>query len=264
MSKIINSVVLALLVTFEASWSPSAALQRSKNLVGVMHQRRNAAVARVARDDAQPSAVKSILREGFLSMDGGNTGAPNVGSEPQSVGSPRSLNGWTPDETLFCWGLPGSVAPVKDFDPLGLANGRSLNEIKLFREAEVTHGRVAMMAFLGFLVPEAGFHPLFSFMAKLYHPEQGPVVLTGPAIRHLDEVRTVAPYGFELLVFGIAASEVRGVSANIRCRNGHKFIYSGRFLLECVNICFRRYQPHRYCCDFDIGSQKRRGMGRPG
>ena len=32
-----------------------------------------------------------------------------------------SLNGWVPDESKFAWGLPGSLPPVGEFDPAGLA-----------------------------------------------------------------------------------------------------------------------------------------------
>lgn len=77
--------------------------------------------------------------------------------------------------------------------------------MKLFREAEVTHGRVAMLATVGMLVSESPFHPLFKFMAKVYHSNRQ---LTGPSIRHLDEVREVAPFGFEFLVGIIALSEL--------------------------------------------------------
>ena len=54
------------------------------------------------------------------------------------------INGWTADESLPCYGLPGALAPTGFFDPLGFAqNGISLNEVKRNREAEVMHGRVA-------------------------------------------------------------------------------------------------------------------------
>ena len=58
-------------------------------------------------------------------------------------------------------------------------------QIKMLREAEVTHGRVAMTAVIGFLVQESGFHPLFNLADKSI----------GPAILHLGEVRTQAPVG---------------------------------------------------------------------
>merc|ERR1711871_1545963 len=68
-------------------------------------------------------------------------------------------------------------------------------EMKRYREAEVTHGRVAMTAVLGFLVAES-FHPLFG----------GDI--DGPAIRHLDKVREVAPIFFDVLAFTIALAEL--------------------------------------------------------
>lgn len=46
------------------------------------------------------------------------------------------------------------------FDPAGISEDKSEARIKYFREAELKHGRVAMLASLGFLVAES-FHPLF-------------------------------------------------------------------------------------------------------
>ena len=55
--------------------------------------------------------------------------------------SAASLNGWEPNESEFCYGLPGTVAPLKDFDPIGFTDGKDLAQIKAYRESEVTHGR---------------------------------------------------------------------------------------------------------------------------
>ena len=57
-------------------------------------------------------------------------------------------------------GLPGALPPMGNFDPAGFTEGKSVAELKMLREAEVTHGRVSMLASLGFLVQES-FHPLF-------------------------------------------------------------------------------------------------------
>merc|ERR1719195_1429302 len=110
------------------------------------------------------------------------------------------LNGWVPTETEFAFGLPGSLDPVADFDPLGIASSTGLDQMKAYREAETTHGRVAMLAIIGFLVTEAPleFHPLFQTGEKDI----------GPAIRHLDEVRAVTPFFFELLALVIGAAEL--------------------------------------------------------
>lgn len=43
---------------------------------------------------------------------------------------------------------------IKIFDPLGLSDGADPSEIKKWREAEIKHGRVAMLASLGVLVAE--------------------------------------------------------------------------------------------------------------
>ena len=63
--------------------------------------------------------------------------------------------------TEFCYGLPGNIAPVGDFDPANFLEGKSKADVMRFREAEITHGRVGMLAAAGFLVQE-NFHPLFS------------------------------------------------------------------------------------------------------
>ena len=70
--------------------------------------------------------------------------------------------------------LPGVTGPFGFFDPLGFAKDLSTPELMLRREAELAHGRVAMVGALGFLVQEA-FHPLF--------PE-----IDGPAINQLSQV----------------------------------------------------------------------------
>jgi len=109
------------------------------------------------------------------------------------------LNGWVPDESKFAFGLPGTLDPVEDFDPLGFANDADLQQMKGYREAETTHGRVAMLAVVGFLVTEGpvSFHPLFDTASKDI----------GPAIRHLDEVRASTPFFFEILAIVIGAAE---------------------------------------------------------
>jgi hypothetical protein len=61
----------------------------------------------------------------------------------------------------FCYGLPGALPPVGEFDPFNLLEGKSEEDVRYYREAELTHGRVSMLASLGFLVQEQ-FHPLFT------------------------------------------------------------------------------------------------------
>jgi len=98
---------------------------------------------------------------------------------------------FVPDSSAFAYGLPGALDPVGNFDPLGFCEGKDFETVKQYREAELQHGRVAMLAAIGLLVTEEPieFHPLFEAGVKDI----------GPAIRHLDEVRAVAPQFFELL-----------------------------------------------------------------
>ncbi|KAL9181924.1 hypothetical protein ACHAXT_012267 [Thalassiosira profunda] len=110
-----------------------------------------------------------------------------------------SLNGWVPDESKFAWGLPGSLPPVGDFDPAGLAKDTPLSTMKQWREAETQHGRVAMLAAIGMLVTEEPieYHPLFEAYEKDI----------GPAIRHLDEVDATSPFFLTFLTILIGSLE---------------------------------------------------------
>ena len=78
------------------------------------------------------------------------------------------LNGWVPDESEFDFGLPGALDPVGNFDPLGISTDTDLDQMKACREAETTHGRVSMLAIIGFLVTEEpiSYHPLFNAADK--------------------------------------------------------------------------------------------------
>jgi len=55
-------------------------------------------------------------------------------------------------------GLPGSTLPIKNFDPLKLADLGSDETLAWFRAAELKHGRCAMVATVGFLTQAAGLH----------------------------------------------------------------------------------------------------------
>ena len=90
--------------------------------------------------------------------------------------------------------IPGALPPVGLFDPLGFAAKANDATLLRYREAEVTHGRVAMLAAVGFLVGEKVEGSSFLFDAQV----------SGPAISHLGQVPT--PF-WVLLVIAIGASE---------------------------------------------------------
>merc|ERR1712038_220617 len=79
-------------------------------------------------------------------------------------------------------GLPGALAPVGFFNPLGLAEKATPATLKRYREAELAHGRVSMLAVIGFLVGEKVEGSSFLFDASI----------SGPAITHITQV----PDGF--------------------------------------------------------------------
>ncbi|CAM9342081.1 unnamed protein product [Sphacelaria rigidula] len=97
--------------------------------------------------------------------------------------------------------LPG--APFGDgkiFDPLGLSEGADPGDIKRWREAEIKHGRVSMLAALGVLVAES-FHPLF----------MGPDYI-GPAVDHFQEITAQFPQFWVAALLGIAFIEYNQIT----------------------------------------------------
>jgi hypothetical protein len=90
--------------------------------------------------------------------------------------------------------LPGVLAPVGFFDPLGFAEKADEATMKRYREAELTHGRVAMLATVGFLVGEKVEGSSFLFDSQI----------TGPAITHLAQVPVLF---WVLLATAIGAAE---------------------------------------------------------
>jgi len=98
-----------------------------------------------------PANVASVTTGAYSSTALAADAAPEGEPEPPVV---QMINGWAPDASQPCYGLPGAVAPLGYFDPLGFLNGAELSKVKRFREAEVMHGRVAMMATVGYLIGE--------------------------------------------------------------------------------------------------------------
>merc|ERR1719326_650335 len=82
----------------------------------------------------------------------------SVGGQEQAVEAPApKFSG-----EAFAKSLPGVTAPLGFFDPLGFcsADGITEGKIKFYREVELKHGRVGMLAAVGLVVGES-FHPLF-------------------------------------------------------------------------------------------------------
>ncbi|CAM9483362.1 unnamed protein product [Ascophyllum nodosum] len=114
--------------------------------------------------------------------------------------SPSSLK-MQSDGSIYLGTLPG--APFGDgkiFDPLGLSDGAAPSEIKKWREAEIKHGRVAMLAALGILVAEQ-YHPFF----------MGPDYV-GPAVSHFQEITAQYPKFWVFSLLGMAFIEYNTIA----------------------------------------------------
>ena len=61
----------------------------------------------------------------------------------------------------FAESMAGVSGPLGFFDPLGYCNEATEGKIRFYREVEVKHCRVAMLAALGYPIAEQ-FHPLFA------------------------------------------------------------------------------------------------------
>jgi hypothetical protein len=80
--------------------------------------------------------------------------AADVAPETPEPPVVKAINGWVADASKPCYGLPGDISPLGFFDPLGFTKNGELNDVKRIREAEIMHGRVAMMATVGYLIGE--------------------------------------------------------------------------------------------------------------
>lgn len=98
--------------------------------------------------------------------------------------------------------LPGVTQPFPNvFDPAGISSGATIEDIRRWRESEITHGRVAMLAALGFVVQEN-----VKDIPEFY-PFGGHIV--GPAIYHFQQIRQ----GFwEPLLIAIGLAEAYRVT----------------------------------------------------
>jgi len=102
--------------------------------------------------------------------------------------------------------MAGVTAPLGFFDPLGFSSDATEGKIRFYREVELKHGRVGMLAALGFLVGE-NFHPLFggnidvpSYLAFQQTPLQTfwPAVVFAISILEVFSVFTFnSPFGGE-------------------------------------------------------------------
>merc|ERR1719426_266573 len=102
--------------------------------------------------------------------------------------------------------MAGITDPLGFFDPVGFTEGASEGKVRFYREVELKHGRVGMLAAVGFLVGEQ-FHPLWgggvdvpSYLAFQETPLQAfwPAVVFAIAITETFSVFSFnSPFGGE-------------------------------------------------------------------
>jgi hypothetical protein len=107
--------------------------------------------------------------EGGASMQSVATTALDSAGDPSKVAAEmenlsaedkKVVEKMTTDMKTKAQTLPGIAGPLGFFDPVGFCNQATEGRLCFYREVEVKHGRLAMLASLGFLVGEQ-YHPLF-------------------------------------------------------------------------------------------------------
>jgi hypothetical protein len=151
---------------------------------------------RAAKPVKKP-ATGSALRQGKNKF--GAYGAPTK----EILFDVRELGGLTdPNANLLGF---ANVDPydLGYFDPSGLTIGASENKIRSYREAELKHGRIAMLASLGFAVGEQ-YHPLYD----------GDI--DGPSVYALQKAFAIAPSTFLLPILFVITCEMLSAAAVFR------------------------------------------------
>jgi len=126
----------------------------------------------------------------FLETDKANIeNETEPAQEPEPVTEPVKFDPFSTPEDL-----PGVAGPFGFCDALDFASRADAATMRRYREAELTHGRVGMLATLGFLAGEYVEGSSFLWNAQV----------SGPAITHLQQVPTAF---WILLTIGIGAAE---------------------------------------------------------
>jgi light-harvesting complex I chlorophyll a/b binding protein 1 len=117
---------------------------------------------------------------------------------------PEKVPGTGGDVFEYAKGLPGISQPFPNmFDPanfLGNADNK-VSELRRWRESEVTHGRVAMLASLGFITQEVIEDKDFDRKSPFF-PH-----VSGPAIGHFQQVEAQGAVFWVPLLFAIGLAE---------------------------------------------------------
>merc|ERR1719428_1630949 len=148
---------------------------------------------------ASGASLPAVLKQ----VTSGRTAMPAFGRPLRVINAGRgrrvvvnmAARGFDKSAKEFAYGLPGGGNILGEFDPAGFLDGKDELEVNRYREAELTHGRVSMVASLGFIVQEK-FHPLFSGDG-------------GPAI---DQIPQLPVWLWVVMIGGIGAAESKRIA----------------------------------------------------
>merc|ERR1711975_99526 len=129
-------------------------------------------VASAANGIRKRNILKKAQRSALKAASPKRSVRSNAASEEAPPPNPKSGFEYAQD-------LPGITAPLGFWDPASFCANTSPDEVKRFREAELTHGRVAMLAAIGYLVgelPAVENNPLYNG------------AVSGPALRQFQQV----------------------------------------------------------------------------
>jgi Chlorophyll A-B binding protein len=105
---------------------------------------------------------------------------------------------------------PGALAPLGYWDPLNLATSEKLFD--QYRAVELKHGRVAMLAVVGFVVPE-----FYRFGYEFY-----PGFTTDDVRNGYQALRDVPPLGWVQMIFFVGFVDQSGFLGNFEMvRSSH-------------------------------------------
>jgi len=85
---------------------------------------------------------------------------PAAARSSSRVSNKRTARTMMNEKALDAKDLAGITAPLGFFDPAGFLTDKTEGKVRFYREVELKHGRLGMLAALGFLIGE-NFHPLF-------------------------------------------------------------------------------------------------------
>jgi light-harvesting complex I chlorophyll a/b binding protein 1 len=113
--------------------------------------------------------------------------------------------------------LPGISAPFADgpWDPAGFLQSARIKDVRRWRESEITHGRVAMLASLGFIIQEQLQD------SQLFYNFDGHI--SGPAIYQFQQVEARGAVFWEPLVLAIGLAEAYRVGLGWATPRGEGF-----------------------------------------